>query len=172
LAFITRRKGFQKLFENAFEILEKEKKMKMSFLLNFWPEGLLLPPPLHLAQSASSTGRLTSRLPLSRREPRNGPAQLKPQARLAVTPGFLKNKIRLTYVCPGSPHICQNEKVSETILLYNVYIAILTLTLEYCGTVTKLHAPFFSGMADWWLRMPNTSERLLETPLPLYPSSE
>jgi hypothetical protein len=38
--------------------------------------------------------------------------------------------------------------------------------------VTKLQAPFFSGMADWWLRIPNTSVRLLETPLPLYPSSK
>jgi hypothetical protein len=75
-------------------------------------------------------------------------------------------------VCPGSPHICQNEKVSETMLLYNIYIAILTLTSKYHGTVTKLQAPFFLGTADWWLRMPNTSERLLETPLPLYPSSE
>jgi hypothetical protein len=57
-------------------------------------------------------------------------------------------------------------------LLYNVYIAILTLTLEYRGTVTKLQAPFFLGMADWWLRMPNTSEKLLETPLHLHPSSK
>jgi hypothetical protein len=65
-----------------------------------------------------------------------------------------------------------NEKVSKTMLLYNIYIAILTLTSEYRGTVTKLQASFFSGMADWWLRMPNTSERLLETPLPLYPSFE
>jgi hypothetical protein len=57
-------------------------------------------------------------------------------------------------------------------LLYNVYIAILTLTSEYRGTVTKFQAPFFSGMADWWIRMLNTSERPLKTPLPLYPSSE
>jgi hypothetical protein len=57
-------------------------------------------------------------------------------------------------------------------LLYNVYIAILTLTSEYRRTVIKLQAPFFSGMADWWLRMPTTSERLMETPLPLYLSSE
>jgi hypothetical protein len=41
------------------------------------------------------------------------------------------------------------KKKSETMLLYNVYIAILTLTLEYRGTVTKLRAPFFSGTADW-----------------------
>jgi hypothetical protein len=52
-------------------------------------------------------------------------------------------------------------------LLYNVYIAILTLTSEYRGTVTKLQAPFFSGTADWGLRMPNTYEILLETPLHL-----
>jgi hypothetical protein len=57
-------------------------------------------------------------------------------------------------------------------LLYNVYIAILTLTSEYRGMMTKLQAPFFSATADWWLRMPNTSERLLETPLSLNPSSE
>jgi hypothetical protein len=57
-------------------------------------------------------------------------------------------------------------------LLYNIHIAILTLTSEYRGMVTKLEAPFFSGTADWWLHMLNTSERLLETSLPLYPSSE
>jgi hypothetical protein len=57
-------------------------------------------------------------------------------------------------------------------LLYNIYIAILTLTSEYRGTVSKLQAPFFSGTADWWLHVPNTSEKLLETPLPLYPSSK
>jgi hypothetical protein len=43
LVLITRRKGFQKLFENAFEILEKEKEIEILFLLSFWPEGLLLP---------------------------------------------------------------------------------------------------------------------------------
>jgi hypothetical protein len=57
-------------------------------------------------------------------------------------------------------------------LLYNLYIAILTLTSEYRETVTKLQALFFSGTADWWFRMSNTSERFLESPLPLYPSSE
>jgi hypothetical protein len=57
-------------------------------------------------------------------------------------------------------------------LLYNIYIAILTLTSEYRETVTKLQAPFFLGMADCWRRMPNNSKRLLETPLPLNPSSE
>jgi hypothetical protein len=29
LVFITRRKGFQKIFENAFEILEKEKEIEI-----------------------------------------------------------------------------------------------------------------------------------------------
>jgi hypothetical protein len=57
-------------------------------------------------------------------------------------------------------------------LLYNVYIAILTLTSEYRGTVTKLQAPFFLGTADWWLHMPSTSEKTSETPLHLYPSSK
>jgi hypothetical protein len=57
-------------------------------------------------------------------------------------------------------------------LLYIIYIAILTLTSEYRGTVAKLQAPFFSGTADWWLHMPSTSERLLETPLHLHPSSK
>jgi hypothetical protein len=41
----------------------------------------------------------------------------------------------------------------------------------YYITYTKLQAPFLR-MADWWLRMPNTSERLLETPLPFYRLSE
>jgi hypothetical protein len=57
-------------------------------------------------------------------------------------------------------------------LLYNIYIAILTLISEYRGTTTKLQAPFLSRTADWWLHMPNASEKLLETPLPLNPSSE
>jgi hypothetical protein len=57
-------------------------------------------------------------------------------------------------------------------LLYNVYIATLTLTSEYRGTVTKLQALFFLGTADWRFRMPNTSKKLLETPLSLYPSYE
>jgi hypothetical protein len=57
-------------------------------------------------------------------------------------------------------------------LLYKIYIAILTLTSEYHGTVTKLQAAFFSRTADWWLRMPSTSERLLETLLHLHPSSK
>jgi hypothetical protein len=74
-------------------------------------------------------------------------------------------------VYPESSHICQNEKVSEIMLLYNVYIAILTLTSEYRETITRLQAPFLSGTADWWLRMSSTSDELLETPLRFYPSS-
>jgi hypothetical protein len=54
LGFVTRRKRFQKLFENAFEILEKEKEIEIFFLLSFRPEGpASLLPPL-LARSASS----------------------------------------------------------------------------------------------------------------------
>jgi hypothetical protein len=41
IGFISKRKGFQKLLENAFEILEKEKKIEILSFLNFWPEGLL-----------------------------------------------------------------------------------------------------------------------------------
>jgi hypothetical protein len=85
---------------------------------------------------------------------------------------FSKEQNQANHICAQEVHTYVNEKVSETMLLYNVYIAILTLTSEYRETVTKLQAPFFSGTVDWWLRMPNTSERLLETPLPLYPSSE
>jgi hypothetical protein len=57
-------------------------------------------------------------------------------------------------------------------LLYNIYIAILTLTSEYRRTVTNLQAPFFSGTADWELRMSSTSDSLLETLLRLYSSFE
>jgi hypothetical protein len=67
-----------------------------------------------------------------------------------VTPGFIKNKTRLIICVPRkSTHMSELKKVSETMLLYNVYIAILTPTSEYHGTVTKLQAPFFSGTADW-----------------------
>jgi hypothetical protein len=38
--------------------------------------------------------------------------------------------------------------------------------------MTKLQALFLSETADWGLHMPSSSERLLETPLHLYPSSE
>jgi hypothetical protein len=41
IGFYYKRKGFQKLFENAFEILEKEKKMEIFSLLSFGPEAQL-----------------------------------------------------------------------------------------------------------------------------------
>jgi hypothetical protein len=43
LVFISRRKGLQKLLENALEILEKEKEIEVFSILNFRPEG---PAPL------------------------------------------------------------------------------------------------------------------------------
>jgi hypothetical protein len=51
IGFISKRKGFQKLLENAFEILEKEKKIEILSFLNFWPEGLL---PLLLISACSA----------------------------------------------------------------------------------------------------------------------
>jgi hypothetical protein len=54
------------------------------------------------------------------------------------------------------------EKYQKQCYLFNIHKAIITLTSEYRGTVTKLQAPFLSGTADWGLRMPSTSERLLE----------
>jgi hypothetical protein len=42
--FYYKRKGFQTLFENCFEILEKEKKMEIFSLLSFWPEGPAFSP--------------------------------------------------------------------------------------------------------------------------------
>jgi hypothetical protein len=64
------------------------------------------------------------------------------------------------------------KKYQKQCYLFNVDIAILTLTSEYRGTVTKLQAPFLSRTADWGLHMPSTSNRLLDTPLHLYPSSK
>jgi hypothetical protein len=43
IGFISRRKGLQILLENAFEILEKEKKIEVFSILNFRPKG---PAPL------------------------------------------------------------------------------------------------------------------------------
>jgi hypothetical protein len=45
LILITRRKGFQKLFENAFKILEKEKKSGSLLHLCFGPQAFS-PPSL------------------------------------------------------------------------------------------------------------------------------
>jgi hypothetical protein len=75
-------------------------------------------------------------------------------------------------VCPRSPHICQNEKVSETMLLYNVHTAIIARASEYHGMMTKHQAPFLSETADWGLHMSSTLDILLDTPLHLYPSSK
>jgi hypothetical protein len=44
IGFYYKRKGLQTLFENCFEILEKEKKMEIFSLLSFWPEGPALSP--------------------------------------------------------------------------------------------------------------------------------
>jgi hypothetical protein len=63
IGFISKRKGFQKLLENAFKILEKEKKIEILSFLNFWPEGLL---PLLLISACSASSPARSR---------NGPAQ-------------------------------------------------------------------------------------------------
>jgi hypothetical protein len=86
---------------------------------------------------------------------------------------FSKEQNQANHMCAKEVHTyVRIKKILETMLLYIVYIALLTLTSEYRGTVTKLQALFFSGTADWWLRIPNTSDRLLKTPLPLYPSFE
>jgi hypothetical protein len=44
LGFITRRKGFQKLFENVFVILEKEKVIGIYLFSVFGPKASFLPP--------------------------------------------------------------------------------------------------------------------------------
>jgi hypothetical protein len=81
IGFYYKRKGFQKLFENGFEILEKEKKMEIFSLLRFRPEGLLLPFPAFgpllklLARSTSTRQPSKPSCPSLAREPRNGPAQ-------------------------------------------------------------------------------------------------
>jgi hypothetical protein len=64
------------------------------------------------------------------------------------------------------------KKYQKQCYLFNIHKAIITLTSEYRGTVTKLQAPFLSGTADWGLRMPSTSEKTFGTPLHFYPSSK
>jgi hypothetical protein len=59
--FDYKRKGFRTLFENCFEILEKEKKMEIFFFSIFWHEGLLSSllspaPSLLILSSAQSKG--------------------------------------------------------------------------------------------------------------------
>jgi hypothetical protein len=41
------------------------------------------------------------------------------------------------------------KKYQRQCYLFNVHMAIITLTSEYRGTVTKLQAPFLLGMTDW-----------------------
>jgi hypothetical protein len=63
IGFYYKRKGFQKLFENGFEILEKKKKKwKISFSSPLW---LLAAQLKSLARSASPPGSLASRSLLS-----------------------------------------------------------------------------------------------------------
>jgi hypothetical protein len=89
-----------------------------------------------------------------------------------VTPSF-KELNQASHMCAQEVHTyVRMKKYQKQCYLFNVHIAIITLTSEYCGTVTKLQALFLSGTADWWLRIPNTFEKLMEIPLPLYPSSE
>jgi hypothetical protein len=90
----------------------------------------------------------------------------------SVTPGF-KELNQVSHMCAQEVHTyVRIKKYQKQYYLFNVHIAIITLTSEYRGTITKLQAPFLSGTADWGLRMPSTSDRLLETPLHLHPSSK
>jgi hypothetical protein len=91
--FYYKRKGLQKLLENAIGILEKEKKMEILFFLNFWPEGLL---PLLLISTCSAfsppqpsmpLARFTSRKPSSSSASRNGRPSSRPAE--AVAPFLL-----------------------------------------------------------------------------------
>jgi hypothetical protein len=91
---------------------------------------------------------------------------------ISVTSGF-KELNQASHMCAQKVHTyVRIKKYQKQCYLFNVHIAIITLTSEYHGTMTKLQASFLLGTADWWLRMPSTSERLWETPLHLYPSSE
>jgi hypothetical protein len=145
IGFYYKRKGFQKLFENGFEILEKEKKMEFFSFLNFWPEGLFplllfpacsafSPPlsaeeaspvynppagPLHkpLAHSASSTGSPASLVHASR----IGSAQsAEAIGRLALSP------LRLT-----SGARCH--------LLSSVRVRVRLLPMEFASTPRRPH---------------------------------
>jgi hypothetical protein len=70
LVFISRRKGLQKLLENALEILEKEKEKEVFSILNFRPEG-----PAPLACFFSQPRSPVSRSAPSAREPSFSPAR-------------------------------------------------------------------------------------------------
>jgi hypothetical protein len=52
---------------------------------------------------------------------------------------FYKEQNQARHMCAQEVHTyVRIKKISEKMLLYNVYIAILTLTSEYRGTVAKL----------------------------------
>jgi hypothetical protein len=78
--FISRRKLFQKSFENVFEVLEKEKEIEIISFSAFGPKACCCPPQ-QLAHSAS-----VAREPSSLSRVANGPAQ--PSAVEAATPSF------------------------------------------------------------------------------------
>jgi hypothetical protein len=104
LVFISRRNWFQKLFENAFEILEKEKEIEIFFLLSFRPECrccLSFAGPLGLLTWLASSAQQVSYL-LYSLAPCIGPAQLigwsRPQPRpsslrFAAIPGPCNNGV-------------------------------------------------------------------------------
>jgi hypothetical protein len=53
-------------------------------------------------------------------------------------------------MCAQEVHIyIRMKKYQKQCYVFNIRIAIITLTSEYRGTVTKLQAPFLSGTADW-----------------------
>jgi hypothetical protein len=66
-----------------------------------------------------------------------------------VTPGF-KELNQVSHICAQEVHTyVKMKKYQKQCYLFNIHIAIITLTSEYCGTVTKLQAPFLSRTADW-----------------------
>jgi hypothetical protein len=78
----------------------------------------------------------------TRRYPLSGPIGV------YVTPGF-KELNQVNHMCAQEVHTyVRIKKYQKQCYLFNVHIAIITLTSEYRGTVTKLQAPFFSGTAD------------------------
>ena len=67
----------------------------------------------------------------------------------SVRSSFPKKTKLVICVPRKSTHTTIEWKISETMLLNNVYKNMLTLTLEYHRMVTNLQAPFFTGMTDW-----------------------
>jgi hypothetical protein len=65
-----------------------------------------------------------------------------------VTPGF-KELNQVSHMCAQEVHTyVRMKKYQKQCYLFNIHIAIITLTSEYHGTTTKLQAPFFSGTTD------------------------